>query len=130
MISTVSDKAKEHATPDSSKSTTDKLKETVTDTTDKVARGAQSDHDKSTAQSLADKSGREKDDKVHGGPYSSSYSRVLITDLCPRRWRVCHGQGQECCRHGRQLLDGHTPSTPTHLSPRCKSTFYTCDVEA
>ena len=54
-------------TPDSSKSTTDKLFEGVTDTTDKAAREFQSDSSKSTTQSIGDKMGREKDDKVHGG---------------------------------------------------------------
>ena len=54
-------------TPDSSKSTTDKLSEGFTDTTDKVGREFQSDSSKSTTQSIGDKLGREKDDKVHGG---------------------------------------------------------------
>ncbi|KAL9094824.1 MAG: hypothetical protein Q9165_002773 [Trypethelium subeluteriae] len=62
-----SDKAKEHITPDSSKSTTDKLKESFTSTTDKGARELQSDSSKTASQSAADKLGREKDDKVHGG---------------------------------------------------------------
>ncbi|KAI9666356.1 MAG: hypothetical protein M1821_004292 [Bathelium mastoideum] len=62
-----SDKAKEHITPDSSKSTTDKLKETVTSGGDKTARELQSDDSKTTTQSISDKFGREKDDKVHGG---------------------------------------------------------------
>ena len=54
-------------TPDSSKSTTDKLSENVTSTGDKVAREFQSDDSKGTAQSIGDKVGREKDDQVHGG---------------------------------------------------------------
>ncbi|KAF2096537.1 putative chaperone/heat shock protein Hsp12 [Rhizodiscina lignyota] len=62
-----STKAKEEVTPDSSKSTQQKVKETFTDTGDKFARGAQPDDDKSTGQNLADKAGRSKDQNVHGG---------------------------------------------------------------
>ena len=73
-------------TPDSSKSTQQKLKEGITGTGDKVARyapqsppptshmsvnirhsEAQPDSDKSTGQSIADKVGRSKDENVHGG---------------------------------------------------------------
>ncbi|KAF2252633.1 putative chaperone/heat shock protein Hsp12 [Trematosphaeria pertusa] len=61
-----STKAKEEMTPDSSKSTQQKMKEAFTDTGDKVARGAQPDSDKSTGQSLTDKMGRSKDREVHG----------------------------------------------------------------
>jgi len=43
------------------------VSEGFTDTTDKVAREAQSDSSKSTTQSIGDKLSREKDDKVHGG---------------------------------------------------------------
>lgn len=59
--------AEEKITPDSSKSTMDKVSEGVTDTGDKVARSVQPDDSKSTGQSLADKTGRSKDDAVHGG---------------------------------------------------------------
>lgn len=54
-------------TPDSSKSTLEKTKETFTGAGDKAARGAQPDHDKSTTQSVGDKFGRSKDENVHGG---------------------------------------------------------------
>ncbi|KAJ9647210.1 hypothetical protein H2201_003362 [Coniosporium apollinis] len=61
------DKASEHMTPDSTKSTTEKTKEAFTDTTDKLARGMQSDDSKSTSQSVTDKASRSKDEHVHGG---------------------------------------------------------------
>ncbi|KAK3077917.1 hypothetical protein LTS18_008919 [Coniosporium uncinatum] len=61
------DKMKEGMTPDSSKSTMEKMKEGVTDTTDKMARGAQTDDSKSTSQEVSDKFGRSKDEEVHGG---------------------------------------------------------------
>ena len=55
-------------TPNSSKSTADKLKEGVTDIGDKVQRDAVPDSQKSTGQSLADKTSREKDHQKHDGP--------------------------------------------------------------
>jgi len=54
-------KAKEGMTPDSSKSTVDKAKESITDTMDRVAGEAQPDSQKSTSQSAFDKGKREKD---------------------------------------------------------------------
>ncbi|KAI9796521.1 MAG: hypothetical protein M1835_003855 [Candelina submexicana] len=60
-----STKIKETITPDSSKSSKDKVKENVTDHADKAARGVQSDHDKSTSQSLMDKMGRMTDNHSH-----------------------------------------------------------------
>ncbi|KAF2835885.1 putative chaperone/heat shock protein Hsp12 [Patellaria atrata CBS 101060] len=65
-----STKAKESMTPDSSKSTTDKISEGFTDTTDKFARGAP-DSNKSTTQEIGDKMGRSKDNEVHGGASES-----------------------------------------------------------
>ncbi|KAL4874526.1 heat shock protein 9/12-domain-containing protein [Aspergillus karnatakaensis] len=62
-----STKAQEKMTPDSSKSTQDKVKESVTDTTDRFARGAQPDDQKSTGQQVFDKSQRTSDREVHGG---------------------------------------------------------------
>ena len=56
-----STKAKEGITPDSSKSTIDKAKESVTDTMDRVAGEKQPDSQKSTSQSAFDKGKREKD---------------------------------------------------------------------
>ena len=53
-------------TPDSSKSTFDKIKEGVTDAGDKIQRDAVPDSQKSTGQSLADKTSREKDHQKHG----------------------------------------------------------------
>jgi hypothetical protein len=56
-----STKAKEGITPDSSKSTLDKAKESVTDTMDRAAGETQSDSSKSASQSAFDKGKREKD---------------------------------------------------------------------
>ena len=61
-----SDKLKEHAQPDSTKSTQDKIGETFTDAGDKLARGVQPDDQKSTTQSMGDKMSRSKDREVHG----------------------------------------------------------------
>ncbi|KAJ9197900.1 hypothetical protein DTO164E3_5456 [Paecilomyces variotii] len=69
-------KAKEEITPDSSKSTQDKVKETITDTTDRVARGFQSDDSKSTTQSAFDKIQRTHDNEQHGGAASSIGDKV------------------------------------------------------
>jgi hypothetical protein len=66
-------------TPDSSKSTTDKLSEGFTDTSDKVRRDVQSDSSKSTTQSIGDKLSREKDDKVHGGTDESFLDKTKHT---------------------------------------------------
>lgn len=66
-----STKAKEEITPDSSKSTQEKVKETFTDTTDRVARGVQPDDDKSTGQSMFDKTQRTSDNEAHGGATNS-----------------------------------------------------------
>jgi hypothetical protein len=54
-------------TPDSSKSTLDKTKESITGGADKIARGAQPDSSKSNTQEVHDKFGRSKDEAVHGG---------------------------------------------------------------
>ncbi|RPA95066.1 hypothetical protein L873DRAFT_1699487 [Choiromyces venosus 120613-1] len=56
-----STKAKEEITPDSSKSTMDRTKESITDTADRAAGGAQSDQHKSGTQEAFDKTRREKD---------------------------------------------------------------------
>ena len=71
-----STKAKEQVTPDSAKSTQQKAKETVTDTTDRVARGFQPDDSKSSAQSTLDKGQRVHDDSVHGGTPSTIGDKV------------------------------------------------------
>ncbi|KAI9857939.1 MAG: hypothetical protein M1824_004546 [Vezdaea acicularis] len=60
-----STKAKESITPDSSKSTYEKVKETATDTTDRVAREAP-DESKSGQQSAFDHVERSKDHGAHG----------------------------------------------------------------
>ncbi|KAF2121797.1 putative chaperone/heat shock protein Hsp12 [Lophiotrema nucula] len=59
-------KVGESMTPDSTKSTQQKLKESVTDAGDTVARGVQPDHNKSAGQETSDKLGRSKDREVHG----------------------------------------------------------------
>ncbi|KAL2811112.1 heat shock protein 9/12-domain-containing protein [Aspergillus granulosus] len=62
-----STKAKEEFTPDSTKSTQDKLKEGFTDTTDRISRGLQPDDQKGGAQQAFDKSQRSHDNHAHGG---------------------------------------------------------------
>lgn len=71
MLTFSSAEAKEELTPDSSKSTQDKVKETVTDTSDRVARGFQSDDSKSAPQQAFDKTQRTHDNESHGGATSS-----------------------------------------------------------
>lgn len=71
-----STKAQEKLTPDSSKSTLDKTKETITDTADRIAAGTQSDSSKSTTQEAFDKTRREKDHQVHGGASESVVDKV------------------------------------------------------
>ncbi|GFF31321.1 heat shock protein hsp9 [Aspergillus udagawae] len=61
-----STKAKEEITPDSQKSTLDKMKETVTDATDRLTGSAQGDKQKSYTQQAYDSMRGEKDDQVHG----------------------------------------------------------------
>ncbi|KAF2851277.1 hypothetical protein T440DRAFT_517733 [Plenodomus tracheiphilus IPT5] len=64
-------KAGEKLQPDSSKSTLEKTKESLTGATDKVAREAQPDHSKNAGQSIGDKFGRSKDNTVHGSTHQS-----------------------------------------------------------
>ncbi|KAB8224738.1 heat shock protein 9/12-domain-containing protein [Aspergillus novoparasiticus] len=65
-----STKAKEELTPDSTKSTQQKVKETVTDTGDRLARGTQPDDQKSAGQEAFDKTQRAHDN--HNGGASES----------------------------------------------------------
>ncbi|OQD74680.1 hypothetical protein PENDEC_c010G06189 [Penicillium decumbens] len=74
-----STKAKEEATPDSMKSTQDKVKETVTDTTDRVSRGIQGDDNKSGPQEAFDKTQRAHDNEAHGGTSRSIGDKVKDT---------------------------------------------------
>ncbi|KAG9204625.1 hypothetical protein G6514_000409 [Epicoccum nigrum] len=69
-------KAEEKLTPDSSKSTLDKTKESLTGAADKTAREAEPDSNKTTAQSLGDKVGRTKDNEVHGSTGESVGDKV------------------------------------------------------
>ncbi|KAI9822303.1 MAG: hypothetical protein M1827_000021 [Pycnora praestabilis] len=62
-----STKAKESMTPDSTKSTQEKIKEGFTDTTDRVSRGVQPDDTKSDGQKIFDKGQRSHDAHAHGG---------------------------------------------------------------
>lgn len=71
-----STKAKEELTPDSTKSTQDKIKEGVTDTTDRFARGGQTDESKSTTQEAFDKTQRSHDNHAHGGATSSIGDKI------------------------------------------------------
>ncbi|KAL4892620.1 heat shock protein 9/12-domain-containing protein [Aspergillus ambiguus] len=74
-----STKAKEELTPDNAKSTQDKVKETVTDTTDRFARGAQSDEGKSAPQEAWDKVQRTHDNEAHGGASGSIGDKIKNT---------------------------------------------------
>lgn len=58
-------------TPDSAKSTQDKVKETVSDTTDRVTRGTQPDESKSNTQEAYDKGQRMHENQSHGGATGS-----------------------------------------------------------
>ncbi|KAL4920314.1 heat shock protein 9/12-domain-containing protein [Aspergillus aurantiobrunneus] len=60
-------KAQESLTPDATKSTQDKVKETFTDTTDRISRGLQPDDQKGHAQQAFDKGQRAHDNETHGG---------------------------------------------------------------
>lgn len=66
----LSAEGKEEFTPDSAKSTQQKVKEAVTDTTDRVVRGVQPDDQKSATQSAFDKAQRVYDNN-NGGASSS-----------------------------------------------------------
>lgn len=71
-----STKAKEAITPDSTKSTGERVKESVTDTADRGARGVQSDSSKSTTQEIHDKTQRSHDREVHGGTGETIVDKV------------------------------------------------------
>ncbi|MCJ1462807.1 hypothetical protein MMC07_001410 [Pseudocyphellaria aurata] len=66
----------EKLTPNSTKSTQEKLKESVTDSADRIARGAQPDSSKSTTQSAFDKGQRSSDRTVHGSGPQTIGSKV------------------------------------------------------
>ncbi|KAI9787643.1 MAG: DNA methyltransferase Dim-2 [Geoglossum umbratile] len=74
-----STKAKEEIIPDSTKSTQQKAKEAVTDTTDRIARGAQSDESKSAGQEVHDKAQRASDRDNHGGTMLSVGDKIKGT---------------------------------------------------
>ncbi|KAF3490555.1 uncharacterized protein GIQ15_00072 [Arthroderma uncinatum] len=59
-------KAQEELTPDSTKSQQDKIGEAFTDTKDRIARGAQPDDSKGTAQKVFDKGQRASDNNSGG----------------------------------------------------------------
>ncbi|RPB14777.1 putative chaperone/heat shock protein Hsp12 [Morchella conica CCBAS932] len=63
-----STKAKEELTPDHSKSAAQRVKEGITDTTDRAAAGVNPDSNKSTTQEAFDKTRREKDHQTNDGP--------------------------------------------------------------
>ncbi|KAF1830550.1 hypothetical protein BDW02DRAFT_642091 [Decorospora gaudefroyi] len=69
-------KLSEKLQPQSSKSTGTKIKESLTGTTDKVAREAQPDSSKTNTQSTMDKFGRSKDNTVHGSSGGSAVGNV------------------------------------------------------
>ncbi|KAI1939335.1 hypothetical protein LOZ12_004757 [Ophidiomyces ophidiicola] len=59
-------KAKEEITPESAKSTQQKVQETFTDTTDRITRGAQPDSHKGVGQEAFDKTQRMHDNNNGG----------------------------------------------------------------
>lgn len=63
----IGDKMQNKMTPDSSKSTMDQVKDTVTGVGDKAQRDVIPDSQKSTSQSMQDKASREKDSHTGGG---------------------------------------------------------------
>ncbi|KAK2746270.1 hypothetical protein FQN55_005698 [Onygenales sp. PD_40] len=69
-------KAKEEMTPDSAKSTQDKLKEAATDTKDRLARGLQPDENKGVGQEAFDKAQRTSDSGKEGGAAQSIGDKV------------------------------------------------------
>ncbi|CAG8030212.1 unnamed protein product [Penicillium salamii] len=69
-------KAKEELTPDSTKSTQDKIYEAATDTTDRIARGLQTDESKGAGQEVFDKAQRASDNHVHDGATGSIGDKV------------------------------------------------------
>jgi len=72
-------KAKEEITPDSSKSTQQKIKETVTDTKDRIVRGLKPDEQKGPGQEAYDKAQRVGDihtTQAEGGTTSSVGDKV------------------------------------------------------
>jgi len=73
-----STKAKEEITPDSSKSTLDKAKENITDTTDRLMGEAQSDSSKGTTQSAFDKGKREND----GSLFDKAKVHIFVDVSC------------------------------------------------
>ncbi|KAI9752597.1 MAG: hypothetical protein M1815_000418 [Lichina confinis] len=66
----------EEMTPDSTKSTQQKVKESVTDTADRIARGAQSDDSKSAGQATFDQTQRANDREVHGSTPQSMLDKA------------------------------------------------------
>ncbi|GKZ21069.1 hypothetical protein AbraIFM66951_008244 [Aspergillus brasiliensis] len=76
FTTSTSAEAKEELTPDSAKSTQDKVKETVTDTGDRVARGFQTDDSKSGPQEAFDKTQRSHDNNAHGGATGSVTDKI------------------------------------------------------
>ncbi|KJF60117.1 heat shock protein [Coccidioides immitis RS] len=70
-----STKAKEEITPESTKSTQEKIKEAATDTKDRIARGLQPDENKGSAQEAFDK-GQRSSDNQQGGATSTIGDKV------------------------------------------------------
>lgn len=66
-LTNIPTEAKEEITPDSTKSTQEKVKETFTDTTDRLSRGTQPDESKSTGQEAFDRTQRASDRSKDGG---------------------------------------------------------------
>ncbi|XHG01536.1 hypothetical protein AWENTII_004914 [Aspergillus wentii] len=67
--------AKEEITPDSTKSTQDKISETATDAKERVTRGLQPDDSKSSTQEAFDRAQRAKDNN-NGGASESLFDKA------------------------------------------------------
>jgi len=107
--------AKEEATPDSSKSTQQKAKETVTDTTDRVARGVKPDEQKSGTQAAFDK-------KAYGLALKAAHRVVRVwplSDYAPQAQYLigrCHeakGQDEKAFNEYQKILEKH-PKTANY----------------
>ncbi|RMJ26716.1 Heat shock protein [Aspergillus sp. HF37] len=72
----ISTKAEDELTPESTKPTQERFKESVTDTVDRVFRGGQPDENKSATQGAWDKGQRVDDDNARGGGTTSISDEV------------------------------------------------------
>ncbi|KAH8430688.1 heat shock 9/12 family protein [Aspergillus melleus] len=74
-----STKAQEKLTPESQKSTADKISETFTDTSDRIFGAGQPNQDKSTTQRAFDSVRGESDNQAHGSSSQTVGQKVKDT---------------------------------------------------